>query len=241
MRHFFIQKSELMPDFCYEALRAVEYQNWLCPGSVEARTGDATEGKPGGVPIGSVEFVVDFAKAMGVLAAHPKPLNIPAALTAREFSARSIWKRIDSATIPPALPAFVFAKSAARYKGFTGVVQRADVKDVLAKHGPLDLSEEVEFGDEWRAFVHGGRLVDLHCYSGLFSRVPSREFIGRAIAALGAAIPSLKSYTLDVGFIGSVEAVVEVHPFVSCGLYGFRDYRILLSMFEHGFRWFCNG
>lgn len=241
MRHFFIQKSGLMPDFCCEALRAVEYQNWLQPGSVEALL--VEEAPPGacGIPIGSVEFVEGFARAMGCLKSPPRPLNVPGALATPEFSGRSIWKGVTPDLFPSTLPPVVFAKSASRYKGFAGMVPRKDLGQVLAQHGPLDLSAEVEFEDEWRAFVHAGRLVGLHCYTGLFSRVPSRDFIGRAMAALGVSIPSLRSYTLDMGFIGESEAVVEVHPFVSCGLYGFRDYRILLSMFEQGYHWYCRG
>ena len=230
-----------MPDFCCEALRAVEYQNWLQPGSVEAHL--VEEYPPGacGVPVGSIEFVEGFARAMGCLKSPPRPLNVPGALTVPEFSGRSIWKGVTLDTLPSTLPPVVFAKSSIRYKGFVGLVPQDRLPQALIQHGPLDLSEEVDFDDEWRAFVYAGRLVGLHCYTGLFSRVPSRDFIGRAIAALGVSIPSLRSYTLDVGFIGESEAVVEVHPFVSCGLYGFRDFRVLLSMFEQGFHWYCHG
>lgn len=240
MRHFFVQKSALMPDFCYEALRAIEYQNWLQPGSATAHLVDESPASTCGTPIGSIEFVTKSALLNGARTSPPRPLNVPDALAGDDFSSRPIWKRVDVGSVPAGLPSVMFAKSATRYKGFAGLVARDDLEGALVEHGPLDLSAEVEFGDEWRAFVHAGRLVGLHCYSGIFSRVPSMEFLGRAIAALGASMPSLRSYTLDVGFIGAAEAVVEVHPFVSCGLYGFRDFRVLLSMFEQGYRWFCH-
>lgn len=240
MHHFHVQKSRVLPDFCYEALRAAEYQNWLSPGSVVVHLVEDISPVARGVPIGSVEFVAAFAMASGGLASPPRPLNVPHALVGREFSRRPIWKGVAVDTIPRDLPAVVFAKSASRYKGFSGMVSRDQLEQALAEHGTLDLSAEVEFEDEWRAFVHAGRLVGLHCYSGLFSRVPSRDFLGRAMESLGASMHSLRSYTLDVGFIGESEAVVEVHPFVSCGLYGFRDYRVLLSMFEQGYKWFLS-
>ena len=45
------------------------------------------------------------------------------------------------------------------------------------------------------------------------------------------------SYTLDVGINNNGTFIIEVHPFVSCGLYGFSDYRILCYMFENGFNY----
>lgn len=238
MRHFFIQEGGLLPDFCYEALRAAEFENWREPGSVAVHRVESAGLAPiyRGTPIGSVEFVSSFSMSRGLVPDHPRPLNIPEVLVPREFTSRKIWKGVIED--PGNLPSMVFAKSALRYKGFSGMVASIDLPAIIATHGALDLSEEVEFSDEWRAFVHAGRLVGLHCYSGLFERVPSREFLSRAMQALSAGVPSLRSYTLDVGFIGDTEAVVEVHPFVSCGLYGFRDYRVLLSMFEQGYKSF---
>jgi hypothetical protein len=238
MRHFFIQNGDNLPDFCYEAFRAAEYANWLDPGSVAVhRIRDAgfVPLYPG-TPIGSVEFVSAVAMSGGAVSSSPQPLNVPGPLVLNGFAGRRIWKAVLSP--PSGLPKSVFVKSALIYKGFSGVVPSSALFEMFEKYGPLDLSEEVEFGDEWRAFVHAGKLVGLHCYSGLFERVPSRHFIGSAIDVLAKDLPTLKSYTIDVGFIGESEAVVEVHPFVACGLYGFRDYRILLNMFEQGYKSF---
>jgi len=47
------------------------------------------------------------------------------------------------------------------------------------------------------------------------------------------------SYTLDVAVTENNETcLLEVHPFVSCGLYGFADYRLLPTMFTTGYNWF---
>ena len=238
MRHFFIQDDMILPDFCYEAFRAAEYANWLEPGSVAVHRIKDVAFAPlyPGVPIGSVEFVSTFSLSRGLVSTAPQPLNVPSALASPAFAARLIWKTVSAPV--PGLPAKVFVKSSRYYKGFCGVIASADLPSTLAEHGSLDLSEEVEFDDEWRAFIHGGKLVGLHCYSGLFQRVPSRRFLDCAIDVLAESLPTLRTYTLDVGFIGEAEAVVEVHPFVACGLYGFRDYRILLNMLEQGYRSF---
>jgi hypothetical protein len=237
MRRYFIQDGPGLPDFCYEAIRAAEYANWLEPGSVEvwrAASGCRLPEGPG-TPIGSIEFVKDVALAQG--ARHfAEPMNVPGSLASLEFSGRAIWKRVTKESVSVAsLPTRVFAKSATAFKGFTAVLRREDLWHAIDEHGPLDLAEEVEFADEWRAFVHAGRLVGLHCYTGLFASVPSRGFLSRVIGVLAQSNPNLRSYTVDVGFIEDAEAVVEVHPFVACGLYGFRDYRVLLTMFDRGY------
>ena len=47
---------------------------------------------------------------------------------------------------------------------------------------------------------------------------------------------SLTAYTLDVGILPNGRtAVIEVHNFVSCGLYGF-DHPVLTAMIANGYK-----
>lgn len=48
------------------------------------------------------------------------------------------------------------------------------------------------------------------------------------------------SYTLDAGINDNSQFLIEVHPFVSCGLYGFSDYRFLTQMTIAGFSYIMN-
>ena len=49
---------------------------------------------------------------------------------------------------------------------------------------------------------------------------------------INAYADSPYAYTIDVAVLGNKETVlIEVHPFFSCGLYGFADYRVLVDMF----------
>jgi len=47
-----------------------------------------------------------------------------------------------------------------------------------------------------------------------------------------------RAYTLDVGINVFGTTIIEVHPFVSCGLYGFHDLKVLPQMFLAGFNHF---
>lgn len=49
---------------------------------------------------------------------------------------------------------------------------------------------------------------------------------------------SPRAYTLDIGINEFGTTVIEVHPFVSCGLYGFHDLKVLPQMFIAGFNCF---
>jgi hypothetical protein len=123
----------------------------------------------------------------------------------------------------------LFAKSASKYKSFADIV-----KDIsVLPYDIYQFSEVVKFSSEWRASVHRGRLQGVQNYSGNFTSFPDIEFIEQLIESYTDAP---LSYTLDIGKTGNRWAVVEVHPFVSCGLYGFHS-GLLPRMMINGFNW----
>jgi len=238
---FVVQDHEILPDFCYEALRAVEYQNWLSLGSAQVRRVsdfDFSTFSEVDIPVGSLEFVRSFFSQKLGITSDPRPLNVPTCLHKYCYVKRSIWNdvtRENIDTMIDELPSKIFVKPATRYKDFVGdIVVKESLAEYLRRHSCIDISEVVEFKDEWRVFVHNYNFLDLKCYSGIFSSYPNDSFIMDIVSTLKQNTPSLRSYALDLGLIGVDYAVIEVHPFVSCGLYGFRDPRYLLAMFVNG-------
>jgi hypothetical protein len=70
---------------------------------------------------------------------------------------------------------------------------------------------------------------------GDFASFPDLQQIQTVIEVYQDAPPA---YTLDIGLIkGGTWGVIEVHPMVSCGLYGFRHHQSLIPMMVQGFRW----
>lgn len=59
------------------------------------------------------------------------------------------------------------------------------------------------------------------------------------VKRLNECMPELKSYTLDIGVRSGLTCVIEVHNFISCGLYGFYA-EVLLGMLADGIEYELN-
>lgn len=106
------------------------------------------------------------------------------------------------------------------------------------------VSERVIFESEWRTFVHDDEVIACQNYLGDPMGFPDRQAI-RAMVGAYASEDRPRSYTLDVGVVaepidgGTKTLPIEVHPFVSCGLYGMFD-RLIPDMLEGGYRWYLH-
>ena len=136
----------------------------------------------------------------------------------------------------------VFVKSAARVKGDTcSIIQMEDIDLLgLKSNEPYFVSEPVDIVSEWRIFVKRGRVVGVRNYGGDEWVVPDRTTVLSMVNAYHVVSPF--SYTLDVAAIqnsnGTVYTdIVEVHNFISCGLYGFDTANDLLTMLIDGIHW----
>ena len=233
MHTFLIQtnRGTVEHDFAFNLVESVKYQNWysnsqkyniLFTDSPEIDTFNSRDF----TPVGSLEFVfMLLRKFFGKPA--PAPLNIPIQLQTEDFLKRQCGY-CDETTVP--LPSFI--KSATQYKKFTDMIEKpSDIKRV-----PKDnyfYSTPTYIDSEWRCHVYKGKLVGLNNYQGDFLWFPNVSLIKEMIAAYTDAPIA---YTLDVGINGDGTFVIEVHPFVSCGLYGFNDHKILPQMFIAGFK-----
>jgi hypothetical protein len=232
MKRFLIQtiNDRIKHDFAFALLEAIEYQNWFYNEiRFEASLSelefmsyfDLTDV----TPVGSLEFVGIYCDAFYYGASAP--LNVPPQLRLPSFVKREVGIG-DQTQIP--IPAFV--KSATQYKTFVDVIEKP-------RQIPKDTyfwSEILDIQSEWRAFVWQKKLVGLQCYLGDFTLFPDVPLIKNMIQTYTNCPPA---YTIDVGVNDKIGTfVIEVHPFVSCGLYGFNDYKILPQMFIAAFEWF---
>ena len=75
----------------------------------------------------------------------------------------------------------------------------------------------------------------MRSYAGDFRATPDFDKIDAMIAAYRNEAPA--AYTLDVAVTETGDTVIlEVHPFVSCGLYGFDQGDKLIKMLIDGYR-----
>lgn len=176
------------------------------------------------IPIGSIEFVEEVLHL-----AHNIPQLTPIGIP-NELLAYPEWlgrKIVFAGSIQESPRIFadlnaerLFVKSTCRVKtDYTDVYQRSD--PLPQTSDSVMFSEEIPIESEWRVFVFRERLTDIRCYSGNPWLLPDKSTVMSMIDAIGQKYPA---YTLDVAVIsketGFQTVVIEVHNFISCGLYG---------------------
>lgn len=257
---FIIQtiNGEIIHDFSFQLLRAIEFQKWLGNDMYHEKIDkvpDVIDGELADFcPVGSVEFVSQWLEKTTNVT--PKPINIPYCLRKKSFSQRHILDvTVDKeGIIRNKIPSFVslfrslnkkviLLKTSERIKGtcvpteltespqldFSTVTNRLE----LVPEGNYIISEYIDIDSEWRCFVYNNELVGLSNYTGDFTIFPNIFFIKEMIRTYsenGAPV----AYTLDVGVGPKGTFVIEVHDFFSCGLYGFNDLKIYPFML---YRW----
>lgn len=217
---------------CAAVVEAINAQNWSDPdnkitcdlGSLNlVQRAYCKEYLQNVVPVGSIEFVKAVLKG-GYGISNIIPQNIPRPLLTYEFCGRKVVPVCEADDIAGLMERFktdrVFVKSAERAKAdFTGIYTAANLEtNWNPRREKVFVSTPVNFMSEWRVFVFRGRIVDARPYTGNHLVAPSESSIKKMIEAMG---DMLHAYTLDVGVTGAgVTAVVEVHNFIACGLYG---------------------
>ena len=109
-------------------------------------------------------------------------------------------------------------------------VGRAEYIDLRDKPGPYFASEYVakDIEAEWRVFFYRGEIVDARPYLLHSWLAPTDLFAKLVLKEWGENAP--KAGTLDIAILaGGRNILLEVHPMIACGLYGFED-PILLRM-----------
>lgn len=179
------------------------------------------------IPVGSLDFVEKYC--MKFYGTSPLPIHIPPELMKPEYLLRRVWTNGDRPAGDDRERYFV--KESGKFKGLTDEVPLGKIRD----GNDLFVSELMDIDSEWRGFVYRGRLADVRRYCGRFNIFPSIPVMERMVHDYGN---SPEAYTLDVAVLKSGDtAIVEVHPFFSCGLYGFEDYPLYIDMLRAGHRY----
>ncbi len=224
-------KGKVLHDTSLAVFKEVEYANWKTPGTHEIEYAgfarlEEDDTLAGGIPVGSLSFVQKFMdRHHGGVQLVPR--NIPPELKDMRYLKRMFSEGTKDTIAKQDSP--VFVKDVDTVKGYAGVI---DVNTDLPS-GNLFVTEALDVVSEWRIFVKGGQIAGAKNYAGSFFLVPDVEFIKDCIDVYTSA-PS--GYTLDVMIDSRGEtSVIEVHDFVSVGLYGF-THASLPQMIVRGFR-----
>jgi hypothetical protein len=232
---FLIQtiNGQVKHDFSFTLIESLDYYNWyynntdimyILSDGIDANINDWERNDV--IPIGSVEFVNDYLKKY--YNKEMKPINIPYALIGERYTKRDVIYLNSEEDLSYLGKRFV--KSHDKIKGLT------DILDLTKNKLPIGnymISEVIDIHSEWRAFVYKDKLVGLNNYSGDFTIFPDVELIEEMIKK-NHSTPV--AYTLDVGINDKGTFIIEVHAFMSCGLYGFADLKNIPFMYRDVFK-----
>lgn len=179
------------------------------------------------IPVGSVEFVQSFC--MGILGLPPvKTLNVPPELQCLLYLRRLVWdnqtpaelevlhKQYGDLLVKPGKSPKLFEMT--KYTG----------KESFPESELLFVSQPIshKIVGEWRVFCLNGKIRSIHPYGLLESwEMPDRDLVEEMAQQINHY--SCPSFALDVAVLDNCPpdepntAVIEVHPFIGCGLYGF--------------------
>ncbi len=238
---FLIQSTEMQgkevpaQDFGYTTMQIANYYNWLCPsncmydfeyvcsptlfGQKPEWTHIDENGFSSCIPIGSVEFTLEWFKAMGI--ENVKPLNIP----------QELWKFCDR---------LVTVDYCVNVRGHLMKKDTDKIKDICNGETYIHenqiytryfFSEWVDnIVSEWRVFVFNGEIQDIRCYLGDPWVIPDKHYVEEVVDVYSKIRNT--AYTLDVLVTDKKTEILELHDFFSCGLYGFEDFRVLPLMYR---------
>lgn len=202
------------------------------------------------IPIGSLEFVRSYLKKSDGIE-NLNPIEIPEILRNSHFIKRE-YQIIYGKDIPK--DGKYFIKSAQTLKDFTYLGNIEDMhkapEGYEIKIDPDKLyvvSSVIEnILAEYRVFVHRGEILGIKQYDGGTITEITKQSIDRLrqiIDVLSIDTKMPKSYTIDIMTYKNEQTgktdfeIIEVHPMVSVGLYGFSSSK-LLEMYTDGIKYY---
>lgn len=192
------------------------------------------------IPIGTIEFVTaHLQKFRGV--DHIEPIEIPDCLLLPRFLKRN-YSIVPYNDIP--YHGHVFIKDVSRLKMFSYLGEAENFrsfKDIDKSH-LFQVSDDVGLFilSEWRVYVFNGKIENISNYDGNPAIFPDVELINEAVLRCSILRNFPQSYSLDVMVIPDGTAIIEVHPFISVGLYHTLWGSNLLRAYKDGYDYIVN-
>lgn len=198
------------------------------------------------IPIGSLKFVEKFlSEVHGVKTMNC--IEVPKVLRKDRYLKRK-YAVLDKENLPAS--GCYFLKYASKLKDFTyrGLIDFLPKEDLgngepYLKDGKYVVSEVVDILAEYRCFILEDKIEAIQFYDGDCTVMPTQDDIKLlkemvCVYSLDDTRPD--AYTLDIALIKDRGlAILEVHPHVSVGLYGYSKPDLLYS-YAYGFDWYVS-
>lgn len=197
------------------------------------------------VPVGNLKFIqTALSKIHNVNSMNP--IEVPKILRTSEFLKRN-YTICKSKDLPS--EGYYFVKGVSHLKEFsyTGAIEYIHEGPIgeysihFKEDGLYQLSEVVTILSEYRVFVHHDEIIAIHWYDGDCKVFPDVITIRKMITQYKSDNDRPRAYTIDVAVIYSRgTAILEVHPWVSVGLYGYMFNQLIPYCYRDGFQYYID-
>lgn len=192
------------------------------------------------IPVGDIPFVEVWLKEN-----HRKamvPIEVPEVLRTREYLGRT-YEIMDRDKLPSYERGRYFVKNTSKLKEFNSSAYdgRIPAPSTLPA-GMYLLSEWVDIRSEFRVFVYQDQVLAVQNYLGAPLVFPNPAKILKMVEQYKEDKGRPEAYTMDIAVTCQKDqsagtVILEVHPFVSCGLYGF-NHPWIPDMLEAGVQYY---
>lgn len=232
------ENGQILTDMGKAIFESISFEKWLHPDTeIQYRLQEDTSSiSQGDIPVGSIEWTEQVSSLRIV------PTNLPLELWEPPFVLRGrigIGTKDDLAAQLADGPLFV--KSATRTKAWDARVISTKELSVLPEDEKYFFSNYVIFTSEWRIFIFCNKIEDVKQYLGSWTEGLTTKDVGHVLHLCSEIKLPFPAYTIDIGRTakGLLE-LIEIHPFISCGLYGFDNLPVIRRMAAQAWRYFVN-
>lgn len=191
------------------------------------------------IPIGTLEFVREWLKKYHNIL-EMKPIEVPEILREEKYLGRS-YDIVSFEDLE--LKGYKFIKDIDKLKqfSFTGDLGNFDKNDenIFISQNYL-VSNVVDIMSEYRVFVSDMSIKAIQFYDGDCTVFPNISLLREMIGKYYLIQDRPKSYTMDIAVLKNGRTIIlEVHPVVSVGTYGYSEYA-LLQMYKDGIEFYTS-
>lgn len=178
------------------------------------------------IPVGDLLFVGDWLqKYYGI--ENMNPIEVPGILRTEEFLKRK-YSIVSKEELPSSGIYFVKYASKLKVFSYTGAITHLFDSSleyagkIKLDEGLYQVSEQVDILSEYRVFVFRDEVINMVNYDGNPLTMPDTALLRKMVNMYMYDNERPGAYTMDIAVMKDRgTALLEVHPFVSVGLYGY--------------------
>lgn len=189
------------------------------------------------IPVGSLDFVRKFLSRTNAVDPKMTPLEVPRSM--RKFAGRFYETMTGEEVVENGFAdaSRFFVKDVSELKSWNSLLYSGDVRRFVKPERRYSVSEKIDLVSEWRCFVRNDEIDDVRGYAGDPLSFPNPDAIRKMVSEYETE-ERPAAYVLDVGTTADGRTLpLEVHPFVSCGLYGYDPIRPA-ELLDAGYGWY---